>query len=152
MVRGGEGEFRGLNAPHKDATIMMDRGIMINVAQTLEQCKEEWANQLSIYGWLLGEPIGGDFIVGIDQLVFTERRCRVATQRCKIGKKYQQEWFNKIAWVWTVIHSGHIFRDLDATTSLGRQEMLDNQFAAYVNDGSKNEEWFTSAMRQHSNF
>lgn len=156
MVRGREGEYRGLNAPHKEAMIMRDRGVMINVAHNLEIVSDTWANQLAIYGWLIGEEIGGDFIVGIDQLVFGNpgRKCRIATHRTKVGRGYQLELFDKIAWCWKVIQSGHIFRELSLEDSKARQAMLDNQYLAYADagKGDVNEDWFRDMSRKHSNF
>lgn len=157
MVR-GDASFNKLNAPHKDAQIFRDKGIMLNAAQYLEHINDDWANQLSVYGWLMGEPVGGDFIVGIDQLVFSNAlpakpKCRIAAQRCRISATYQQQWFAKVSWVWTVLQSNHIFRGLSKEDSLARQTMLDNQFAAYTGDPTdKNEAWFKAATRQHSNY
>jgi hypothetical protein len=157
MIR-GDASFTKLNMPHKDSMIMRHRGIMINAAHYLEHVNDDWANQLSIYGWLMGEPVGGDFIVGIDQLVFTSAlpakpKCRIAAQRCRISKEYQQTWFAKIRWVWDVIASGHIFRELTLEDSQSRQAMLDKQFAAYSGvPTDKNEAWFRGVTRQHSNY
>jgi hypothetical protein len=153
MVR-GDASFNKLNAPHKDSSIMRDRGIMINVAHYLEMVNDDWANQLAIYGWLLGEEVGGSFITGIDQLVFSNpgQKCRIATHRCKISPFYQKEWYKKVAWVWTVVQSGHIFRELTMEESINRQRMLDKQFAAFGDGANKNEAWFQNVTRQHSNF
>lgn len=156
MIR-GDASFNKLNQSHKDCMPMAVHGVMINIGQCLEAVDESWAGQLSIYGWLMGEPIGSDFIVGIDQLVFSNAapakpKCRIATQRCKIGAAFQNTFFLKARWLWDVIASGHIFRSLDAEASRGRQAMLDQQFAAYVKTDDPKEKWFQDATRQHKNF
>lgn len=153
MVR-GDVSFNKLNQMHKDTHLMHVGGLRINIGQYLEQVKEDWAQQLSIYSWLLGMPVGADFVIGIDQLVFQNpgRKCRIAAHRCKISPLYQRECFSKIAWAWKVIQSGHIFRDLTPEASGQKQAMLDQQFAAFVGDGSAAEKWFTETFRQHRNF
>lgn len=150
----GDPSYRGVNQSHKDAMPMMMNGLLINAAHHLEQVNDEWANQVAIYGWLLGIPVGEDFIVGIDQLVFNNpgKKCRVAAHRCRVSSAYQKQWFSQVAWVWNVIASGHIFREMTAEESKSRQAMLDCQFAAYNEAGGKNEEWFRQQTRQHSNF
>jgi hypothetical protein len=157
MIRGEKDSFRGLNQGHKESVTMRDRGIMLNVGMFLEHVKDDWANQLAIYGWLLGESVGGDFIVGIDQLVFANpgHKCRVASHRCKISPAYQKEWFSKVAWVWQVIESGHIFRDVSLEVSMNRQRMLDSQFEAYkTQEGGDQlaEDWFREITRKHRDY
>ena len=137
--------------PHKNAQVMKVGGLMINAAIFLETVDKTWADQTSLYGWLMGEEIGGRFITGIDQLVAgvgDPPPIRVARHRCRVSAQYQQELWEKIKHVWETIHSGHIFDDLPLGESLTRQETLDNYHKAFEG-GSPNEEWYQSIMRQH---
>jgi len=152
----GDPSMRGINQSHKDAMPMMLNGLLINTAHYLEQVNDEWANQISIYSWLLGVPVGDELFCGIDQIVCNNpgRKLRIAAHRCRVSSQYQKEWMSKIAWAWKVIESGHIFREMTLEESMNRQRMLDHQFAAY-NDAcgiAKNEEWFRQTTRQHQNF
>ena len=60
---------RTSNKPHKNAQVMRIGDIDINAAVWLEDVDSTWARQLTIYAWVMGEPIGSNFIVGIDQIV-----------------------------------------------------------------------------------
>jgi hypothetical protein len=146
----GHASFRGINQSHKDAMPMMLKGIIINTAHYLEQINDTWADQLAIYSWLLGVPVGEEVIVGIDQLVFSNpgRLCRVAVHRCRISPFYQRELYKKLEWAWKVIESGHMFRELSPEESLKRQQMLDCQYEAFVPSGDKNEDWYKSISRR----
>ena len=160
MLR-GPAEMRGVNGCHKDAQPMMEKGIMINVAHYMEDVDEKWANQCSIYGWLLGEPVGSQFVIGVDQLAiganpdFKDRSkppaIRIAKHRCRASADHQKDLYLLSAMIWKIIHSGWIFRSMTEEASKQRQSMLDQVHKAYGGEGP-NEEWFESATRQHSNF
>src|SRR5215831_465816 len=49
------------NSFHKDCVPMMHKGVLINIATYLENLNSQWADQLSIYSWLLGANVGEDF-------------------------------------------------------------------------------------------
>jgi len=143
------------NKIHKLCDAMMVNGLMINVSLPLDQVNASWATQTAIYAWLLGEKVGGDFIVGIDQLacgasdgvVFPD--IRVAKHRALVSKEHQHEVYAKAVHVWQVIESGHIFRELSEEDSLKRQRMLDHVHAAYTGEDTPEEEWFQKMTRSH---
>ncbi len=114
---------------HKDAVLVTWNGVTINKAKYLEDINEDWAGQLCAYGWLLGEPVGGEFLTCIDQLVckptggFPE--VRIAEHRTTVSVKFQQEYYEKASHVWDVIHSDHIFRQLSKEESAQRCKALD---------------------------
>jgi hypothetical protein len=160
MLRGPM-DMRGVHCPHKDAQMMVVNGLTINIGHHMEQIDESWANQETIYAWILGEEVGAEFVVGIDQLAIgpnpdfkdhsTPPAIRIARHRCTVSKEHQFELFKKAAWVWKIIKSGWIFRDMTEDESRLRQSMLDQHHLAYEGEG-QNEEWFRNSTRQHKNF
>lgn len=111
---------------HKDAHVIRVLGMDINVAHCLEDVQQTYADQLSIYSWLLGEPFGSEqMLTGIDQICGPKTRLRFATHRCKISPDYQFELLALIEQIWETIHSGWIFQDMTEEQSKLRCELLD---------------------------
>lgn len=121
-------KLRPGNKVHRDCHLMQVNGIFINVAIHLEDVNQGWANQLSIYSWLLGEGVGSqDVIFGIDQICGPKNKLRFATHRLRVTADYQFELLALIRQIWEIIESGWIFRDMVEEESLARQVLLDNQ-------------------------
>ena len=95
----------------------------------LEEVNKDWGTQLTIYSWLLGEPIGSEeFVVRIDQLVCkpgTPPTIRVANQFARISADFQRTLLVRLQDCWRVINSGHIFQELTLEESIERCELLD---------------------------
>jgi len=141
-------------------------GLVINLGAPLENVYEDWARQLSIYLWVLGEPIGSQAIVGIDQLLgqaavgqsvdlITDHQSinppdiGIAQHRCRISVAYQRQWMALIAGAWACISSGHIFDDLTRADSDAKCSMLDDQWQAFAEKlpaDNKNQEWYNRIM------
>ena len=118
--------------PHKDCVPYEIGSLTVNIGCFLEHHKDDWARQLSIYGWLVGEPIGGDFIVAIDQLVCKPQTggipaVRVAEHRLRIHGSFQMKVFDRACEIWDIVHSDHIFRDMTLEDSKGRCQLLDQR-------------------------
>ena len=150
MLRGETG--RGLNAPHKDATIMQIMGLPVNVAMNLEQVKEDWAQQLAIYSWVLGVPVGEQCITGIDQLACDSKvgiwpSIRVARHRNRISPEFQINVFNKACIVWDTCQSDHFFQELSLEESKAKCSMLDQRYLAFGASDDPKEAWFQSITR-----
>lgn len=107
--------------PHKDATLIRHLGGMINGRKPLELVSEDWARQLSIYGWLVGS---GPFLTSIDQVIYTEDSVRVAEHRAIVGKAFQDETYAKACELWEILKSGHFFRDRSPEESRALEEAL----------------------------
>ena len=138
---------RNKNRPHKDAIIEVVNGISINAACPLEKIDEDWATQLAIYGWVLGEPVGSDFIVGIEQLVAKphndSKLIRVASHRARISPEFQLQVFERALHAWNCIKKGHIFEDMSLEDNNKKCSMLDEQHLAFAGDPEDpNEAWF----------
>jgi hypothetical protein len=146
---------RNHSAMHKDAQLMKISGIVCNVACYLEDVDKKWADQTALYGWLMGEEVGSNFMTGIDQIVAKPNGdkplLRVARHRCRVSRDYQRDLWARIEKVWDTIQSGHIFDDRSREESDKRCEMLDDYHKAYDGD-DPNEKWFQEATRQQKGF
>jgi len=122
---------KNVNQPHKDALLMTWKGIQINVNCYLEQTDRGWADQLATYSWLLGEPIGSECVIGIDQLCCvpqvdtTYPLVRVASHRTRISELYQQDVLRRYQQAWARINSGYFFSELTREESDKQCAMLD---------------------------
>jgi hypothetical protein len=115
---------------HKNCSPYELGSMTINIGTFLEHHKEDWARQLAIYSWLVGEPIGSDFICAIDQLVCKPQAggipaVRVAEHRLRVHANYQYKVFDRACEIWEIVHSNHIFRDMTLEDSQDRCALLD---------------------------
>lgn len=131
-------QSRTHNTSHKDAWPDHSRGFSINVNHKLEDVKEDWANQLSTYGWLLGRPVGDDFITSIDQLACSPDgewpKVRVAEHRTTVSPEWQRLFYDKAVNLWKVVHSDHFFRDLSKAESQAKCQTLDGVAVALAGE------------------
>jgi hypothetical protein len=122
-TRGG-----GEPKPHKKYEEFTFHGHTIG-KHFMEEVSTGWADQLSIYSWLMGVEIGSDVVVGIDQLACKPHEdfplIRVAQHRCRISKDWQVQLLSRLQSCWQQIQSGHIFNDLTREESDARCEVLD---------------------------
>lgn len=130
---------------HKNAQPMAVKGMTINLATYLEDIDISWANQTTLYAWLEGEPVGGKFITGIDQLACGPKGIRVARHRARVSEKFQHLWWFRIKMVWEVIQTGIILEGDDA---IARQTLLDDYHKAYAGD-NPDEKWFGEVTREY---
>jgi hypothetical protein len=125
----------GNRLPHKDCVPVVFKGLKINDVFGMEDLNEEWATQLSLYAWLLGEEVGSqDLIVGVDQIVGSPGEdwpfLRVANHRLRVGSQYQFTLRERLEKAWTAVSSGHVFDDLSRSLSDDRCAALEEQAAA----------------------
>jgi hypothetical protein len=138
---------RGYGNAHKDANVVRHEGILMSVGHTLENIDHDWALAAAIYAWLLGEPVGSDFVAGIEQIVAKPDQVdrpllRVASFRNNISQRFQVELFLKAAYVWRVAHSDYIFTDLTLEQSQEKCAALDRLHHAFSDTSAKGK-WFT---------
>lgn len=134
-------------AMHRDCQPMTFKGITINVASFLESLNVEWADQLTIYSWLLGEDVGSESVVAIEQLAckpagYDRPEIRVASHRIRVSAKYQFALLQRAQDAWRLINSDWFFRDVTKEESQSRCAMLDRQTKALNEAGS----WFKDAV------
>jgi len=116
---------------HKECVPVEYKGYLINSAHPLNTVDTSWANQLSIYAWLLGEPIGSDFVVGIEQLCGPD--CLCVSHRSLIEPQYQEDLVRKIKYMWNLIQQGprHIFDTVSEEQSEEECAVLDKYYLAF---------------------
>jgi hypothetical protein len=115
--------------PHKGYRPLFFKGLTIG-EHFLEECCPDWADQLAIYGWMLGEPVGTeDMVARIDQLACKPASpvplVRIANQRARISAGWQRRLQARLEDAWKVILSGHIFPDMTREENDLRCETLD---------------------------
>jgi len=122
---------RGANQAHKNYKPMDWKGVEIHNGW-LEDANRDWADQLAIYSWLLGESVGSEnVIVCIDQIVATPAYglplLRVVNHRARISAIHQRNLLSRLQSCWKAITSGYIFTDMSREDSDARCEMLERQ-------------------------
>ena len=141
---------RNCNQAHKDAHLLEVDGITINVAKPFEEVDLTWADQLSIYAWLMGEAVGAEFVIGIEQLACKPGKSnpsiRVASHRGCVSPEYQRGLFDRANKAWKIIQSGHVFDDLPLSESMEKQRVLDDYHKAFVVE-NVNDVWFNKVTR-----
>ena len=115
---------------HKDAIPGYINGVLCNIACYLDTGSEDWGRQLAIYGWLMGEAVGSEFITGIDQLVCCNGTIHgVAQHRSRINPAYQHALFDNVCDIWKrTREGGHFFDDMSYTDSIERCKVLNGSF------------------------
>lgn len=110
---------------HKSTIPHKYKGMMIGTLP-MEEIKQEWADQLSMYSWLLGGYVGKEIITAIDQIVGKPEKIKVALFRAKVSQDYQVSLFEKVRNLWEYIQEEHIFRDISKEESIQRCKLLDD--------------------------
>jgi hypothetical protein len=133
---------------------MNHRGFTINTGY-MEDCNSEYADQVSIYGWLLGETPGDENVVTwIDELVckFTgdgnRPLLRVANHRARVRGEYQKKLLNRAYECWDAITSGYIFRDVSRDDSDSRAQALEQMSIGLQSTGTAEDDWFNEVVRK----
>ncbi len=124
---------------HKECNPIMVDGIIVNASSFLETVDEDWAQQLAIYGWILGEPVGSEFFTRIEQIVGCGNgigmpKLRVATHSSRISGPFQLTLFKNVSRIWKAVQSGHVFENLSRQENDERCVMLDKYGEGF--DGS----------------
>lgn len=140
------------NTAHKDYVPYDHHGFEINQLY-MESGNEEYADQLCMYGWLLGEQIGDEEVVCcIDELVskyMPEGRplLRVAQQRARVSNAHQMTVLSRMVECWDAITSGWVFRDLSREESDQKCHHLEQKVIALQSDGSLEENLYAQMAR-----
>ena len=132
MVRDGQEQkkpSRNAGNPHKGYVPMEFKGLTIGT-HYLEATNESWADQLTIYGWMMGEQVGSeDMVVRSDQIVAKPSKdgpiLRVANHKARISTFWQHRLMRRLQDAWEVLNSEHIFTEMTPEDSLARCAALD---------------------------
>lgn len=136
---------------HKDAMIVTVGGIDCNIAMPLEIIDRDWATQLATYGWLMGEPVGGDFICGIEQLIGCNRQIeRCVSYRNIVSPAFQKDLYQRYIVCQNAVDNQY-FADVSADENTAKCLELE-QMALLMNShvGDTKEEWFDHMVRRES--
>ena len=119
----------------------------------LEAGNDEYADQLCLYGWLLGEQIGDEEVVCcIDEIVSKympegKPLLRVAHHRARVSNAHQMTVINRMTDCWDAITNGWIFRDLSREENDAKCQHLEEKVIALQSDGSVAEDLFAQMAR-----
>ncbi len=137
------------------------RGMEIN-RDYMENTAPDYADQCSVYGWLLGEPIGSEeSIVWIDELVSKPTGValngeyplmRVSNFRSRVKPVYQRQLVERISTCWQAVTSGHIFLDMTREENDAYIGMLDQMAVGLTTDKSPEEDWYSEVTRPQNFF
>jgi hypothetical protein len=157
LVRDGWGDLtakasRGNNTAHKEYKPFLWKGVEIHNGW-LEDANTDWADQLAIYSWMLGEPVGDEnVIVCIDQIVAkptsSKPLLRIANHRARISAVHQKTLLSRIQACWTALTTGHIFPDLTREENDQRCQVLEQQ-AIRTNIDTPEQQCINDLTRQH---
>ena len=138
---------------HDNYLAMNFRGITINSGY-MEYCSDEYADQLCLYAWLLGEKPGDENIVlMIDEIVAkfmgvgVKPLLRVANHRARVKADYQAKLLERVAACWQAITSGHLFPDMSLEDSQSRCATLENMAVSLISDGGVLDNYFNECTR-----
>jgi len=150
---------RGVGGSHKLYKEMDFQGMAVG-SHYLEETSKDWADQLSIYAWIMGAPVGKEeTVVCIDQLACkpgpnTFPWVRVANHCCRLSETWQTSLAERLTDCWSTITSGHIFDGLmSREESDDRCEILDMRASAHetAEDGGI-EAWVCEIARESTGF
>ena len=110
---------------HKNCEIGEVHGITVNTACPMNEANKKWADQLSMYLWMAGMPVGSsDHVVGIDQFVGKREKHRIAIHRSQITPEYQVNLFDRLQKMWEAIQKNEVIPDPETYTE-GSDELRD---------------------------
>jgi hypothetical protein len=118
----------------------------------MEGCSKEYADQLCLYGWLLGEKPGDENVVGmIEEIVSKPAEpvplLRVANHRARVKADYQQKLLDRVGRCWQAITSGNIFADLTPDENASRREVLEDMALSLGKTAGVYDDWFNEVTR-----
>ena len=146
---------RSQNKSHKMYMPYDFKGMEIN-RDYMENCNPSYADQCTLYGWLLGEEVGGEALVFIDELACKPQgvavngeypTIRVANHRSRVHPDYQQKLVERVQRCWGAITSGHVFLDSTREESDLLIETLDDMGTGLASDGSAEEDFYSDCTR-----
>jgi hypothetical protein len=118
----------------------------------LEDVDPKWATQLSIYAWLVGVSIGGEFVAAIDQLVCSpngdQPTIRVAEHRTMVGAIFQRATLYDARMIWLRCQSGHFYPEVSLAESQEKCALLDEQAKMLCQPDGDREKYFAEVCRR----
>jgi hypothetical protein len=135
------------------------RGLTINVGY-MEYCHAEYADQLCLYGWLLGEKAGDENVVCMIEEIVAKPvpppskdapkpppLLRVANHRARVKADYQQKLQDRVGRCWNAITTGDIFPDMTHEENVSRCEVLEDMALSLGKSAGQYDDWFNTVSR-----
>lgn len=146
---------RSHDTAHKSYKALDFHGLTINEG-FMEDASKEYADQLTIYGWLMGKPVGAeDSVVCIDEIVSKSRLdqelpplLRIAQHRARVSKEYQEKLLVRLQTMWHALQTGWLYRDLSKEENDLKLEHMERVAIGLASDGSADEDWYNAISRQ----
>lgn len=117
---------------HPKCQTRIHKGLLINGGSYFNTNYADWAEQLTMYAWVMGEDVGSDYVLSVDQLC-----CNKQTKTIKVAKhagicspEYQLKLYERLHRAWYACANGHVFLDMPYEASKGRQEAIELEVAA----------------------
>lgn len=117
---------------HKKYSPITYKDVEIN-ANPLSEFSVDWATQLTMYAWCLGEEPGDeDYVVRMEQLACRPKAAgginvKIATHMSQIPSAFQLSVMRRIMDCWECVQRDHIFTDLTPEQSREHCEMIDQK-------------------------
>jgi len=117
---------------HKKYLPITYKDVEVN-QNTLDTFSKDWATQLSMYAWCLGEEPGDEeYVVRMEQIAVRPRAAGGKTVKCvthmsRIPQMFQLGVMKRIMDCWNAIETGHIFTDLTLEQSIEHCELIDRK-------------------------
>ena len=105
---------------HKDAYVVVENGLSINICDSFENLYPDWAMQVAPYGWMCGIPVGERHPAIIHQLACGPAGIRVVQHCAYISAEYQQALAEEYCDLWAIAHDPASFWSADEIIRLER--------------------------------
>lgn len=121
-----------LGRMYKTCIPKQHKGFEINGNGGLHMHCPDWAEQLSMYAWVMGEDVGSDYILTIDQICCDSQKktIRVAKHAATVNDIWQHKLFDRIHRCWTACMNGHVFLNVDYELNKRMIETLEAELAS----------------------
>lgn len=115
---------------HKDQAISRILDVIIGADDSL--FSKEWLDQEITYGWLLGEPVGEEFVCQVHQLTHISGVSRLTHHATLARPDYQKSLLSRYKGCWEAIKAGRCFTDMSYEDDIKEQASLDQVAAGLV--------------------
>lgn len=127
-------------------------GITINKFP-MEAVSLDWADQLSMYAWMMGEPVGSDrMVVCIEQVVGKangERPLlRIANHKCRVTPTHQKVLAQRIRRMYQALEEGHVFVEVSPEESAAKCAELNERAKQMISDGTPEGDFYAHCVRK----
>lgn len=121
---------------HKNAVVVKYKGQRVNGNARLHTYCKDWAEQLSMYAWVLGEHVGSDYILSIDQICCNSQKktIRVAKHSAICSESWQRDLFTRLHRCWYACKNGHVFLNLTYEDNLAKIAAIDAELKSNPDD------------------